>query len=100
MEDENENNEQQNKIENLEELIKFNKLILNTYERFPDNYFHRLNVLVLSKSIKAEKSRNPDELDNIFKELETTIKLRNNAIQEFNNKYKEDITGNEEKLIT
>ena len=87
------------KIENLEELIKFNKLILNTYERFPDNYFHRLNVLVLSKSIKAEKSRNPDELDNIFKELERTIKLRNNAIQEFNNKYKEDITGNEEKLI-
>ena len=88
---------ERNKV--LSELIKFNNLILNTYRKHPDNYFHKMNVNMLADLIQAENSRNPKELENIFKELELKVNLKNKAIKEFKNKYNLEIKGNEEKLI-
>ena len=89
----------QEKNEILRDLIRFNELILNTYEKFPDNYFHNINVQVLAESIKAENARDPKELENLFKELERNIKIQNDAIKEIKNKYNIYLNGKEEKLI-
>ena len=57
---------------------------MNTYYNcHPDNYFHNRNVEILAKSIEAENSRDPKELENIFKELELNIRIKNDAIKEF-----------------
>lgn len=82
----------------LANIIKFNELILNTYESFPDNYFHNINVANLAESIIAENSREPKVLENAFKNLEANIKIRNKAIEEFNKKFKMSLKGNEEEL--
>ena len=89
--------EEKNKI--LNDLITFNNLIINTYQRFPDNYFHNINVKILADSIEAENKRNPKELEKIFKELEMNIKMRENALKEFKNKFNLEIKENEESLI-
>lgn len=86
-----------NKI--LKDLIKFNELIMNTYRQHPDNYFHNINVKILAESIEAENSRNPKELENIFRELELNIKIKNDAIKEFKEKFKYEINGDEDSLI-
>ena len=88
---------ERNKV--LTDLIKFNNLILNTYKKHPDNYLHIMNINNLANLIDAENSRNPKELENIFKELERNINLKNNAIKEFKDKYNFEIKGNEERLI-
>ena len=59
---------------------------MNTYNCHPDNYFHNINVQILAKSIEAENSRDPKELENIFKELELNIRIKNDAIKEFKEK--------------
>ena len=88
---------EKNKI--LKDLIQFNELIMNTYKHHPDNYFHNINVQILAKSIEAENSRDPKELENIFKELELNIRIKNDAIKEFKEKYQCEINGDENSLI-
>ena len=88
---------EKNKI--LKDLIRFNELILNTYEKFPENYFHKMNVKILADSYEAENNRKPKELESIFKELEMNLKIKENAIKEFKEKHNLEIKGNEEKLI-
>ena len=83
----------------LRNIIQFNELIMNTYNCHPDNYFHNRNVEILAKSIEAENSRDPKELENIFKELELNIRIKNDAIKEFKEKYKCELNGNEDSLI-
>ena len=75
----------------LYNIIKFNELILNTYESFPDNYFHAKNVANLAESIKAENDRNPKVLEKAFQNLESNIK-------EFNEKYKTSIKRDVKEL--
>ena len=89
--------EEKNKI--LKDLIRFNNLIINTYKAFPDNYFHNINVKHLAEIIEAENKRDPKELENLFKELELNIKIKNKSIKEFKDKYNLEIKGNEERLI-
>ena len=72
---------------------------MNTYRQHPDNYFHNINVKILAESIEAENSRNPKELENIFRELELNIKIKNDAIKEFKEKFKYEINGDEDSLI-
>lgn len=89
--------EERNEI--LRNMIKFNELILNTHAKHPHNYFHIINVKKLAESIELENKRDPKELENLFKELEMNIKLKNKAIKEFKEKYKNEINGKEERLI-
>ena len=83
----------------LSSIIKFNELILNTYEKHPDNYFHIINVATLAESIIAENSRNSRELEDALKNLETKLKHRKSAIENFNKKFKTAFNGQEEILI-
>ena len=85
-----------NKI--LSDIIRFNELILHTYEQFPDNYFHMINLSNLANSINVENSRNSKELESAFRGLELKIKERKKAIEEFNKKYKLSLNGYEESL--
>ena len=89
--------EDQNKI--LNDLIRFNNLIIDTYRKFPDNYFHNINVQNLANLIEKENARDPKELESIFKELEANIKIKNKSIKEFKDKYHLEIKGDEERLI-
>ena len=79
-------------------IIRFNELILNTYEKFPDNYFHSKNLENLAESINVEKLRNSKQLENTFNSLEKAIKFRQRAIDEFNKKFKMSLNGDEESL--
>lgn len=85
-----------NKI--LSDIIRFNELILNTYEKFPDNYFHILNMSNLANSIIAENQRNSRELESALRGLEEKVKMRKNAIEAFNKKFRLSLNGNEESL--
>jgi len=82
----------------LSDIIRFNELIINTYQYFPDNYFHQINISNLAESIKLENSRNSEELNFIFEQLKLKIKNRKEAIKTFNEKFKMALSGNEEKL--
>ena len=83
----------------LKNLIKFNELILNTYKKYPDNYFHIINVKNLARLINAENSRDPKELETLFKELELNLKIKKKAIDEIRKKLNISLKGNEESLI-
>ena len=87
---------EKNKI--LSDIIRFNELILNTYQKFPDNYFHLVNMSNLADSIILENSRNSEELNFIFEQLKLKIKNREEAIKAFNEKFKMCLSGKEEKL--
>ena len=87
-----------NKNKILSDIIKFNELILNTYERLPDNYFNIINLSNLIESIKAENSRNSKELEDALKLFEAKINSGKRAIEMFNKKYNLSLTGNEEEL--
>jgi Leucine-rich repeat (LRR) protein len=82
----------------LSDIIRFNELILNTYQKFPDNYFHLVNMSNLAESIMIENSRNSEELNFIFEQLKLKIKNREDAIKAFNEKFKMLFTGKEEIL--
>lgn len=87
-----------NKNKILSDIIKFNELILNTYEKLPDNYFNIINLYNLIESIKAENSRDSKELEQALKMLEAKINLGKSAIENFNKKYKMSLTGNEKEV--
>ena len=82
----------------LSNIIRFNELILHTYEQFPDNYFHMINLSNLANSIIVENSRNSKELESAFRGLELKIKERKKIIEDFNKKYKMSLNGKEESL--
>ena len=82
----------------LSNIIKFNELIINTYEKNQNNYFHTINAAILAKSIEMENSRNLEELKNASKRLEIALEKSKNAIKEFNKRYKTAINGKEKNL--
>ena len=82
----------------LSDIIRFNELILNTYRKFPDNYFHLVNMSNLAESIMLENSRNSEELNFIFEQLKLKIKNREDAIKAFNEKFKMCLRSKEEKI--
>ena len=86
------------KNKTLYSMIKFNELILQTYENFPNNYFHIINTVNLVKSIELENSRNAKELDEAFKKLKTKINSQNKIIEELNAEFKLSLTVSEEYL--
>ena len=88
--------EEKNRI--LSDIIRFNKLILSTYNKFPDNYFHLVNMSNLAGSIMLENSRNSEELNFIFEQLKLKIKNREEAIKSFIDKFKLCLSNKEGKL--
>jgi len=74
---------EKNKI--LLNIIKLNDIILNTYEKCPDNYYHIINVINLAESITNENSRNIKHLQFALRGLETRFKSHQKALDELNN---------------
>ena len=88
---------EKNKV--LKDLIRFNNIILNTYDEHPENYYHGMNVKMLANLIQLENSRKPKELENAYKVLEINMKKRKKAIEEFKAKFNIEINGNKENLV-
>ena len=86
------------KNKTLADLIIFNDIILKTYENFPNNYYHIKNVQKLSESIKLENSRDKNELENVFKNLELERKRMAESLKKFNEKFKLSLNGKEKEL--
>ena len=55
--------------------IKLNDIILNTYEKCPDNNYHIKKVINLAESITNENSRDIKQLEFALKVLETRFNL-------------------------
>ena len=82
----------------LNAIMEFNNLILNTYEKHPNNYFHLINLINLAELLKKEDERDPRELENALIEIKN-MKNCEKAIDDFNIKYQTMITNKETRLI-
>lgn len=88
------------KNKNLNYIIGFNKIIIDTYKKYPNNYFNCKNVYNLADSIEKEENRK--KLEIIKKEIDTLQSRANyqlKVFQEFKNKFNKEIKGNEESLF-
>ena len=83
----------------LNAIMEFNNLILNTYEKHPNNYFHYINLINLAELLKKEDERDPRELENALIEIKNYMKNCEKAIDDFNIKYQTMITNKETRLI-
>lgn len=83
----------------LNAIMEFNNLILNTYEKHPNNYFHLINLINLAELLKKEDERDPRELENALIEIKNNMKNREKPIDDFNIKYQTMITNKETRLI-
>ena len=83
----------------LNAIMEFNNLILNTYEKHPNNYFHIINLINLAKLIEKEDERDPRELENALIEIKNNMKNCEKAIDDFNIKYQTMITNKDTRLI-
>ena len=83
----------------LSDIIRFNELILNTYQQFPNNYFHLINISNLAESIMLENSRNSEELSFCFNQLKIKIKKREEAIEAFKEKFQMCFGDKEKKIV-
>lgn len=88
---------QKNKI--LSDIIRFNNIILNTYDKFKDNYYHIISLINVGKSIELENQRNSKELDVMIHGLEKSHKAQQQAIKSLQDKFLIDLKGNESKLF-
>ena len=82
----------------LSDIIRFNQLILNTYDKFPDNFFHLQSVINIGKSLEEENERNGKEMENMIYHLEKSHKTQQEALEQLNKDFKIDFEGNELKL--
>ena len=79
------------KKENIEYLIKLIDMILVTYKNHSYNYFHKINISNIAKSIKDYESININ--------LEGQIKnIKNKVLEYLNSKLKIDLKGDEKDL--
>ena len=85
-----------NKI--LSQIIRFNQVILNTYEKFSNNYFHIQSLINVGKSMEEEDKRDSNEIECMMNEVEKLHKIQKEAIKSLN-KYKLDFAGNEPKVF-
>ena len=83
----------------LNAIMEFNNLILNTYEKHPNNYLHYINLINLAELLKKEDERDPRELENALIEIKNNMKNCEKAIDDFNIKYQTMITNKETRLI-
>ena len=83
----------------LNAIMEFNNLILNTYEKHPNNYFHYINLINLAELLKKEDERDPRELENALIEIKNNMKNCEKAIDDFNIRYQTMITNKETRLI-
>lgn len=82
----------------LSDIIRFNQLILNSYDKFQDNFFHIQSVINIGKSLDEENKRDGKEMENMIYHLEKSHKAQQEALAKLNEDFKLDFEGNELKL--
>ena len=82
----------------LSDIIRFNQLILNSYDKFPDNFFHLQSVINIGKSLEEENKRNGKEMENMIYHLEKSHKAQQEALAKLNEDFQIDFEGKELKL--
>ena len=82
----------------LSDIIRFNQLILNSYDKFQDNFFHIQSVINIGKSLEEENKRNGKEMENMIYHLEKSHKAQQEALAQLNRDFELDFEGNELKL--
>ena len=66
----------------LSDLVRFNRLILKTCEKFQDNYFYLENAIKLGKSIEEEKKRDSNDIEYNFDDINNDIDLYEKEIKQ------------------
>ena len=87
---------EKNKI--LADIIRFNQIILNTYENFQNNYFHIKSLINIGKNLEEENKRDSKELECMIYGLEKNYKVQMEAIKTLQKEFTIDLNGNEVKL--
>ena len=82
------------KNKNLSKIYRLNQIILNTYQEFPDNYFHIKSAINLGESINNESK----ELESLYEELKNK-ENEFDALKNFLNKHKVDGKVIDNKVI-
>ena len=82
----------------LTDIIRFNQIILNTYEKFQYNYFHIQSLINIGKSIEGENKRDSKILECMINSLKKDIIIQKEAIKALKEDFQIDLNGEEEKL--
>jgi Leucine-rich repeat (LRR) protein len=88
--------------ETLLNIIKLNEIILDTYERCPDNFLHKRNLMNLADSIKNPKSIDPKYILFKFEEMQINYNNHIKCLEAINKELKAfdiKLNGNETDLI-
>jgi Leucine-rich repeat (LRR) protein len=86
------------KNESLCKMIRVNQVIVNTFEKNPNNYFHAKSVINLAESILNEKDRSTTYINRAMKKLRIRRKKHKKCLKKFNTRFGQDINGNEERI--
>ena len=79
-------------IKELDDMINFNDLIVNTKKILPQNAYHVQNINIVARDLDSQyvyinKNKQIEELQKQLNDLITLDQVRDKYINEFNNKY-------------
>ena len=87
------------KNEQLENIIKFNRLVKNTCQKYQNNYFHLKSLKNINQALKKEILRDSNDLRFLIAAFNTEIEFSDKAIEIFDKITKIKIEGKEESLF-
>ena len=87
------------KNEQLKKIIKFNEIIIETCEKYLNNYFHVKSLKNISISLGRENLRDSNDLKYLFTVFNNEIEFSEKAIAVFEKAIKVDIKREEENLF-
>ena len=86
------------KNEDLNNIIKLNRIVINSYTKFSNNYFHIQSLINVGKTIEEENKRDSRVIECMINRLEISYKAQEEAIKSLQNEFTIDLNGNEKKL--
>lgn len=88
----------QKKNENLNDIIRLNRIIINSFTKFPRNYFHIKSLINVGKRIEEENKRDSGVIEWVINYLEKSKKSQMEARKSLQTGKRIDLLGNEKKL--
>jgi len=86
------------KIEQLKKIIKFNEIIVETSQKYQNNYFVLESLKNIFNSLEKEKLRDSNDLKFLFTALNNEIEISDKAIEDFLDEKDIKIERQEENL--
>ena len=87
------------KNKQLNNIIKFNEVLMNTFKKYQNNYFYVKSFNNICKSLQREKLRDSKDLKFLFTALNNEIEISNKAIDYLLKEKDVKIESQEENLI-